>query len=65
MQNAVYCLINFPHVLKKAQEEIDRVVGKDRTPNWADLPNLPYVLAFIEEVRSSDRLPPSSPDDNH
>lgn len=54
MQNAVYCLINFPHVLKKAQEEIDRVVGKDRTPDWADLPNLPYVLAFIEEVRSSD-----------
>ncbi|KIK00846.1 hypothetical protein K443DRAFT_678870 [Laccaria amethystina LaAM-08-1] len=50
MQNAVYCLINFPHVLKKAQEEIDRVVGKERAPDWADLPNLPYVLAFIEEV---------------
>ncbi|TFK38294.1 cytochrome P450 [Crucibulum laeve] len=49
LQNAVYCLVNFPEVLKHAREEVDRVVGMDRAPNWDDIPKLPYTLAFIEE----------------
>jgi len=40
----------FPEPMRKAQEEIDRVVGPDRSPHWDDSPNLPYVNAFVKEV---------------
>ncbi|EHY61263.1 hypothetical protein HRR90_009033 [Exophiala dermatitidis] len=39
-----------PQVFKKAQEEIDRVVGDDRLPTWEDEPNLPYIRAIIKEL---------------
>jgi len=37
-------------VIEKAHEEMDRVVGNKRTPNWEDEPNLPYVRAMVKEV---------------
>lgn len=37
-------------VLKKAQEELDRVVGRERLPNFNDRESLPYVNALVEEV---------------
>ena len=40
----------FPHVLKRAQEEIDSVIGSDRLPAFEDRPNLPYVEALVKEV---------------
>lgn len=40
----------FPHVQKRAQEEIDAVVGSDRLPSFGDRPNLPYVEALVQEV---------------
>ncbi|KAH9950494.1 cytochrome P450 [Amylocystis lapponica] len=39
----------YPDVLKKVQEEIDRVVGKDRLPSFADRNSLPYVDWIIWE----------------
>lgn len=42
-----------PEVIKKAQEEIDRVVGHDRLPSFSDRPNLPYVEALCKEVLRS------------
>jgi cytochrome P450 len=39
-----------PHVVKKAQEEVDRVVGSDRYPTWEDEENLPYIRAIIKEL---------------
>jgi cytochrome P450 len=39
-----------PDVQKKAQEEIDRVVGNDRLPNFDDRDSLIYVEAVIREV---------------
>ncbi|KAJ3010156.1 hypothetical protein NUW54_g2574 [Trametes sanguinea] len=44
------CMTRNPHVLRKAQEEIDRVVGKDRLPDFTDRESLPYVNALLEEV---------------
>ncbi|KAK4937903.1 hypothetical protein LTR10_021544 [Elasticomyces elasticus] len=38
-----------PEVQKKAQEEIDRVVGTDRLPTFSDRPNLPYIDAMVKE----------------
>jgi len=39
-----------PEVQRKAQEEIDRVVGPDRLPVFEDRPALPYVDAIYREV---------------
>ncbi|KAJ3557356.1 hypothetical protein NM688_g1517 [Phlebia brevispora] len=43
-------MLMHPHILKKAQEEMDRVVGPDRLPTFEDEPNLPYVVACIKET---------------
>lgn len=40
----------FPDAIKKAQEEIDRVVGRDRLPGWEDRASLPYLAAVINET---------------
>ncbi|KAF9646708.1 cytochrome P450 [Thelephora ganbajun] len=37
-------------VQKKAQAEIERVVGKDRLPDFSDLNDLPYLVAMIKEL---------------
>ena len=39
-----------PEVMKKAQEELDRVVGKDRLPDFPDKENLPYIDALLKEL---------------
>ncbi|KAF5601062.1 oxidoreductase [Fusarium pseudocircinatum] len=35
---------------KKAQEEIERVIGNERLPNCSDRSSLPYVNAVVQEV---------------
>lgn len=42
-------MILFPDVQKRAQEEIDRVVGTNRLPTFADRENLPYINALVKE----------------
>ncbi|EFJ23719.1 hypothetical protein SELMODRAFT_102826 [Selaginella moellendorffii] len=39
-----------PHVLTKAHEELDSVVGRSRLVDEADLPRLPYLQAIIKEA---------------
>ena len=43
-------MITNPEVQRKAQAEIDRVVGNDRFPTAADQSSLPYVDALVKEV---------------
>ncbi|KAJ6577527.1 cytochrome P450 [Mycena capillaripes] len=43
-------MILFPSVQKKAQDEIDSVVGQGRSPRFEDYDALPYVQALIKEV---------------
>ena len=43
-------MVIHPEVQRKAQEEIDRVIGGSRLPTLADQPNLPYVDALVKEV---------------
>ncbi|OBT81407.1 hypothetical protein VE02_10035, partial [Pseudogymnoascus sp. 03VT05] len=43
-------MVMFPHVQHKAQEEIDRVVGTDRLPNFDDRDRLPYISAIVKET---------------
>ncbi|KIK51635.1 hypothetical protein GYMLUDRAFT_50453 [Collybiopsis luxurians FD-317 M1] len=40
----------YPEIQQKAQEELDRVVGRDRMPTVEDEKNLPYIHAIIKEV---------------
>ena len=36
--------------MRKAQAEIDRVVGRDRLPTFNDRPHLPYIRAIVREI---------------
>ncbi len=40
----------FPDVQKRAQAEIDAVVGQDRLPSYADRDHLPFVEVLVQEV---------------
>lgn len=42
-------LLRQPEHLKRAQEELDRVVGRQRQVDEADLPNLPFLGAVMKE----------------
>jgi cytochrome P450 len=39
-----------PEVQKKAQDEIDAVMGRERFPTFEDRPRLPFVDALCKEV---------------
>ena len=43
-----------PEVQAKAQEEIDRVIGRDRLPTFEDRRSLPYVEGVYREVMRLD-----------
>lgn len=49
-----------PEVQKKAQAELDRVVGSDRLPNLADTDLLPYLGALVNEVLRWSPVVPTS-----
>lgn len=40
----------FPDVQKRAQAEIDTIVGQDRLPNYQDREHLPYIEVLVQEV---------------
>jgi cytochrome P450 len=39
-----------PEIQKKAQNEIDTIVGTHRLPTFEDRPSLPYIEALYREV---------------
>ncbi|KAJ7764633.1 cytochrome P450 [Mycena maculata] len=45
----ILAMLHAPHVQKIAQEELDRVVGTDRLPNYTDQEALPYINAIVKE----------------
>ena len=40
----------YPEVQRKAQAEIDAVVGPNRLPNFEDRSSLPYINALVKEA---------------
>lgn len=58
LSSTIQALVTNPMVLKKAQAEIDSVVGEDRTPTWDDYEKLPYIAAMVKE---SHRWRPVAP----
>ncbi|XP_043695092.1 cytochrome P450 CYP82D47-like [Telopea speciosissima] len=55
---ALSLLLNNLQVLQRAQEELDRHVGKDRNVDEEDIGNLPYLHAIVKETL---RLYPVAP----
>ena len=43
-------MLLYPDVMRKAQAEIDSVVGRDRLPTFSDRDQLPYIRALVKEV---------------
>lgn len=50
MQTFVLFMLSHPHVLRKAREELDEVVGNTRMPDFEDESKLPYLVACIKET---------------
>jgi len=50
LSSFVLAMVLYPEVMRKAQEELDRVVGQDRLPGFSDKPTLPYICAVVQEV---------------
>jgi cytochrome P450 len=42
-------VLMYPDVQRRAQEELDRVVGRDRLPEFIDKAELPYLDAVMRE----------------
>jgi fumagillin biosynthesis cytochrome P450 monooxygenase len=49
-------MVLFPEVQKKVQEELDRVVGQGRLPDFRDL--LAYLVATIRETMRWNPMTP-------
>ncbi|KAI0792987.1 cytochrome P450 [Irpex lacteus] len=50
MVNFVLAMLNYPDVMRKAQSELDAVIGRDRVPTLEDADNLPYIRAVVRET---------------
>ena len=46
----IYAMLKYPEVLKKAQEELDRVIEPGHLPTLEDEEFLPYTTAIVKEV---------------
>ena len=40
----------YPEIQKRAQDEIDSIVGQERLPHVKDRDSLPYIEAIIKEI---------------
>ncbi|KAF9002171.1 cytochrome P450 [Cyathus striatus] len=52
-------MVLFPECQKRAQAEIDEVIGKNRLPEFNDRGSLPYVEAVLQEVFRWNAVSPS------
>lgn len=55
-------MTKYPSVAKRAQYEIDTVIGTDRLPGFADRDSLPYLNALVKEVLRWNSVVPTGKD---
>ncbi len=46
----LHAMTKYTDVLKRAQQEMDAVVGDDRSPVWSDYERLPYAATIVKEA---------------
>ncbi|KAJ8690632.1 hypothetical protein PTI98_012043 [Pleurotus ostreatus] len=46
----ILAMVLYPEVFKKAQREIDAVIGRQRLPTFQDVGSLPYLDCLVKEV---------------
>jgi len=46
----ILAMVMYPDVQKRAQAEIDSVIGLDQLPTFEDRPSLPYMEALFREI---------------
>ena len=42
-----FAMVLYPDVQRLAQEELDRVIGRERSPTFDDFDQLPYIQAMV------------------
>jgi len=50
LMSFVLCMVLHPEIFKKAQKEIDQVIGNDRLVDFDDRNSLPYFNSVLKEV---------------
>ena len=59
LNNTIIGLLSNPDAIKKAQQELDKVVGPNRTPTFEDEKSLPYIRAIVKvpslEILANER----------
>ena len=50
MQSLFLALVLYPNVQRRAQAELDIVIGRDRLPTFDDRARLPYIEAICKEL---------------
>lgn len=50
IMNFIAIMLLHPGVQKKAQAEIDTIIGSSRLPDFSDRPSLPYVECVMYET---------------
>lgn len=48
LNNTIVGLLSNPEAIKLCQEELDRVIGNERTPSVDDVKDLPYVRSLVK-----------------
>jgi hypothetical protein len=59
MSSLFLALALFPQVQRRAQAELDVVVGRDRLPTFDDRPRLPYMEALCKELMRWQMVTPT------
>lgn len=51
LHSFILAMIKYPHVLEKAQKELDEICGTSNSPGGSDIGQAAYVQAIMTEVR--------------